>query len=189
MARLHALVTPAAPDNEELSAVVSGDQPDAFQYGAALHLPFIIVASAAFAAGVVVAGLSSVEGKGPPWWFFIGWLAAIAWLGYWGWGRLSYRVEVVDGRLRWRLPLRRGGVAAVADVVRLRPAMMDLAGGFEVIELADGTKVLVLAHRGLREFGDALGAVKQKPVPVNIGLQARLSERIGLMSWFRPIST
>ncbi len=46
----------------------------------------------------------------------------------------------------------------MADVVRLRPAMMDLAGGLEVIELelADGTKVLVLAHRGLQQFGDAL---------------------------------
>ena len=68
---------------------------------------FAIFAIVAVVMLVVVA--SSHRGHStPPPLFVAFWIFALLWNGYWFLFRFSYRLDVGDGHVRWRTPLRNG---------------------------------------------------------------------------------
>ncbi len=109
------------------------------------------------------------------------WLAIAGWNAYWFLMRFAYAVEVEDGVLRWRAPLRSGTVP-VAGLRRLRPSW--LFSNIEVLEIEGGPALLVWAVRGFGRFASALGA--QRPgLPVSHSVQGRLAEHLPVRSSFR----
>jgi hypothetical protein len=61
---------------------------------------------------------------------------------------------------------------------------MRLASNVEVIRLHNGRSILTMATKGIREFNDSI--VRHRPgLPVRLGWNAQLSERIPTRSRFR----
>lgn len=110
------------------------------------------------------------------------WLAIAAWNAYWFLLRFAHAVDVEDGVLRWRAPLRSGTVD-MADLRRVRPSW--IFSNIEVMETAGGAPVLVWAVKGFRQLITA--ASTEHPVPCQLSLQARLADRLPVRSSFRGL--
>jgi hypothetical protein len=110
------------------------------------------------------------------------WLAIAGWNVYWFLLRFVYAVDVEEGVLTWRAPLRSGTVS-IARLRRVRPSW--IFSNIEVLETERGTSLLVWAVKG---FGRFMGAVvDQRPdLPVHLSLQGRLAEHLPVRSSFRP---
>ena len=108
------------------------------------------------------------------------WLAIAAWNAYWFLLRFAHVVDIEDGRLSWRAPLRSGTLEA-ADLRRVRPSW--IFSNIQVMETAAGSPVLVWAVKG---FSELIGAVStQRPLPCQLSPQARLAARMPVRSSFR----
>ena len=118
----------------------------------------------AVAVGIVVlaAGPSSAS-------FAVLWAAAVCWNGYWFLLRIVYQLEVADGVLRWRAPLRAGHVP-IGEVVAIRPSR--IYG--HVVTTRRGTILVAFASAGFEEFAAALQAT-QPMVSVRVGGLTRLN--------------
>lgn len=127
--------------------------------------------------GILVAAAS---GHGPVA-FSIVWVAIAVWNGYWFLLRVVYDLELSDGTLTWRTPLRSGAVS-VAELGELRPSRF--GSNLEIIELVDGSRLVVFVRKGFRAFADQLVAVRPD-LPVRLGWQARFAERMPGWSGFR----
>jgi hypothetical protein len=136
---------------------------------------------ALFAVVAVVMLATTASDSGPPLPFLLLWIAIAIFNGYWFLFRIVYELELDDQILRWRTPLRRGSVALL-DIAELRP--FRLGSNIEIIELDDGTRLRVFVRKGFRAFADELAA--QRPgLPVRLGFQARMTERMPGWSGFR----
>lgn len=113
-------------------------------------LPVGFLVFAAFAVFLVV---TTVRGDGPPVWFAVLWLAALAWNAYWFLLRVCTEVEVSGGTLRWRTPLRRGS-APVSAVRAVRPSRF--GSQVAVIEVDGAPTLHVMARYGLAPLVIAL---------------------------------
>jgi hypothetical protein len=113
--------------------------------------------------------------------FLLVWIAVLGWNAYWFLLRLCYRLDLQDGILRWRAPLR-SGHAPLVGLRALRPGR--LSPTIAVFEFVDGPRVLVLAMRGLAEFAARVQAAAPQAV-VRIGWYIRLIERLPGSSGFR----
>ena len=81
----------------------------------------------------------------------------------------------------WRAPLRSGTVN-LGDVLELRPDRF--GSNAEVIQMADGARILVFVRKGFRAFTDELVA-RRPELPVRFGLQARWLKRLPGWSGFK----
>lgn len=124
---------------------------------------------------------SMVSGDGPPLLFGLAWLAIVGWNAYWFLFRIAGELWVDGPLLHWRAALRSGAVA-LTDIERIRP--MRLGSNVEVIVVRNQRPIMTMATRGIREFNDSI--VRQRPdLPVRLGWNARLNERITFRSRFR----
>lgn len=128
--------------------------------------------------GVPALVWSMATNSGPPLWFAIAWMAILAWNFYWWVFGLVVKLRVVGDVFEWQGVVRRGSVP-LSNVVRLRPS--GLGSGMEIVEMADGTHILVWVRRGFRAFCDALREVRPD-VEVRIGSQGRLAD--GWPAWW-----
>ncbi|SDN47138.1 hypothetical protein SAMN05660199_00069 [Klenkia soli] len=103
----------------------------------------------------------SARDDGPPAWFLLLWLAALAWNAYWWLLRTAVEVSVADGRFRWRTPVRSGDVP-VDDVLGIGPtrASRQMAR----IELRDRRPLLVPVRYGFGEVERAIMAAAPRAV-------------------------
>ncbi len=202
-ARLHELVRPHVSEQGQARSEPV-NYPVSFSYASIKTQIFLHLVPAGFVAGSVMLLAATIAGNGPPIAFVILWFAVAAWLVCWFVLRIAYRLDVENGQLRWKLPFGRGGTVLVSDVVKFRQSKADVMGSMELIELRDHRPVLVFAHRGLRDFANALGMVREvaaakaaltspssgsEPLPIDIGFQGLLSERVGVFSWFEVSRT
>lgn len=136
---------------------------------------------ATFTLTVVILATAFSGTGGPPIAFIALWIAIAIWNGYWFLFRIAYHLEVNDQTLRWRAPFRQGTVSLL-DISELRPSRF--GSNIELFELASGTRSLVFVRKGFRAFADEL--VELRPgLPVRLGLQARLFERMPGWTGFR----
>jgi len=110
------------------------------------------------------------------------WAAVICWNVYWFLLRFAYAVDVEEGTLRWRAPLRSGSLS-ISELRRVRPSR--IFSNIEILETGDGARLPVWAVKG---FGRLMGAVvSERPdLPVLLSLQGRWAERVPVRSSFRP---
>lgn len=109
------------------------------------------------------------------------WLAIAGWNVYWFLLRFAYAVELEDGTLSWRAPLRSGTVP-VAELHRVRPSW--IFSNIEVLETERGTPALMWAVKGFDQFISAVTG--QRPgLQVRVSLQTRIAERLPVRSSFR----
>jgi hypothetical protein len=109
------------------------------------------------------------------------WIAIGCWNVYWFLLRFAHVVDVEDGMLRWRAPLRSGSLP-ISELRSVRPSR--LFSNIEIMETADGTRLLVWAVRGFSGLMEAV-ASERPDLPVLLSLQGRLAERIPVRSSFR----
>jgi len=121
-----------------------------------------------FAVGMV---FSLLAGSGPPAWFAVIWLAALAWNAYWFLWRLATDLWLDGNTLHWKAPFRSGSVD-VSAIEEIRPRRM--AGNVEMIRLSEGRPILTMATRGIEELNSDI--VRLHPgLPVRVGRSVRLS--------------
>ena len=124
--------------------------------------------------GVVglVAAISTKSG--PPTIFVVLWLFALVWNGYWFFLRVAYQLELTGNELRWRAPFR-SGVVPLDQLVAMRPHRF--GSSIEVLELREGSKVLVMVRKGFADFAAEV-QVAAPQVRVRVGVLARVGERL-----------
>lgn len=115
-------------------------------------LPLGIVVFVAF---VAVFTFGTSRSIGPPVWFLVFWLGALAWNVYWWLFRVCVEVRVEDRTVSWAAVLRRGN-APMTDVRRLRRARMSRQ--MAVIELQGRRPLLVPVRYGFSELQNAIAA-------------------------------
>ncbi len=103
----------------------------------------VVAGIAAFAASILTGG---------PWWFFILWLAGVAWIAVNVLYRTSYELRVDNGFLHWHGFLRSGKVL-VPDVVSVSSEFL---GSIAVFTCRDGTRIRVAVFQGFAPFLTAL---------------------------------
>jgi hypothetical protein len=110
------------------------------------------------------------------------WLAALGWNAYWWLFRIAYALRLEDDELVCEMP--RGAVRLrLIELNEIRP--MRFASQIEVIEHRRGRPVLVMAAKGLGPFQSEVSE-RRPDLPVRLGRQARLSERMpGWSGWRR----
>lgn len=126
----------------------------------------------------IVAGLTALVASiltGGPWWFFIFWLAGVAWIAVNGLYRTSYEVRFDDACLYWRGFLRSGKVL-VSDIVGLDSEFL---GSIAVFICRDGRRIRVGVAQGFAPFLKALTEVHPS-VRAAPGRYARFVERAQL---------
>jgi hypothetical protein len=109
----------------------------------------ILAMFAVFVVAGVLMVVAIAAGSGPPVWFAAFWLAALVWNSYWFLFRIAYQLDLTERELYWRTPFRNGSIA-LTDLVELRPHRF--GSSIEVIQLADGAKILVMVRKGFVEF-------------------------------------
>ena len=114
------------------------------------RLQVIATFSVVVAIGIVVlaAGPSSAS-------FAVLSAAVVCWNAYWLLLRIVYQLEVADGVLRWRAPLRSGHVP-IGEVLAIRPSRMY----GHVVTTRRGTILVAFASAGFEEFAAALQAAQ-----------------------------
>lgn len=127
-----------------------------------------------FAVLAVALIAAAIAGSGPPLAFAVLWSAGVVWTGYWFVFRIIYDLELANGELRWRTPLKRG-VESLGDVTELRPFLF--GSNIEVVELMDGRRLLVFVRKGFKAFTEELVAARPG-LEVRLGLQARMAEKM-----------
>jgi hypothetical protein len=108
-----------------------------------------------FGAIVVVFVLGSLRGDGPPVWFLVFWLGALAWNAYWWLFRICSEVAVDDSTLSWSAALQRGS-APMSDVRRLRKSRASRQ--MAVIELQGRRPLIVPVRYGFSDLQNAISA-------------------------------
>jgi hypothetical protein len=147
-----------------------------------LYRAQVLVSFAIFGATVpLVIAASLGDRDGPTLLFVLAWIAVLCWNAYWFLLRLCYRVDLQDGILRWRAPLRSGN-APLVGLRALRPGR--LSPNIAVFEFVDGPRVLVLARRGLADFAARVQAAAPQAV-VRTSWYTRLTERLPGSTGFR----
>jgi hypothetical protein len=146
-------------------------------------VPYLVVAIAVFALVPAAAGwvlFDVVIRRDIPYGNLL-WLAIAVWNVYWFLLRFVFAVDVDEGVLTWRAPLR-AGTSSIAELRRVRPSW--IFSNIEVMETTTGAPLLVWAVKG---FSELMGAVMaQRPeLPVHLSLQGRLAERLPMRSSFR----
>jgi hypothetical protein len=135
----------------------------------------ILAIFAVLSVAAVGISVASVWSKvGPPLWFVVLWLLALVWNGYWFLVRIAYRLDLSDTELLWRTPLRNGAIE-LADLVEMRPYRLGLS--IEVLQLADGSKVLVIVRKGFIDFTKEVNNAAPH-VPVRVGAFAKIGDRL-----------
>jgi hypothetical protein len=112
--------------------------------------PFLLVSFVIFAiAGVGLVTITWTRQDGPSIVFAFLWLVAAVWAGYWWLFRVSYRLELEDGQLRWFAPLRHGELP-LSDLVSVEPA--SLSRQQARLKVSAGSDLYVMIRPGLNEF-------------------------------------
>lgn len=139
---------------------------------------FLFATSAALLLWVTVTGRQS-----PGWVFTCFWIAAAALIGHSFVWRVAYELQIRDGVLFWRTPVRSGSIH-VADVRKLYPHFW--GSSIEVFEFADGKRLWVMTAKGLQEFTADL-AVEVPGLPVRLGRFAEIAERRQVHSMYKRL--
>lgn len=141
-----------------------------------------ILATFALATIIAVGLAIAAAMTSPPVLVFVAlWVAALLWNGYWFLLRIVYDLVLDGDVLRWRTPVRSGTVK-LSDVVELRPSR--LGSNAEVIEFADRSRLIVFVRKGFKAFADEMKA-RRPGLPIRLGFQARLAERLPGSSGFK----
>lgn len=135
---------------------------------------FVKVLFAVFAMASVLLISETLTGNGPGVLFAVFWLGAVAWNAYWWLVRITFELELDDDHLVAKGAFRTRRIP-LTNVRRLRPGKM--ASNMVVMEIVAEPPVLTVASKGFREFADAI-SIRQPDIPVRLGWQARLSERL-----------
>jgi hypothetical protein len=162
---------------------VAAPAPGASSSSYHLPVPHLVVLIAVFALAPAAAGwvlFDVVIRRDIPFGNLL-WLAIAGWNVYWFLLRFVHAVDVEEGVLRWRAPLRSGTVS-IARLRRVRPSW--IFSNIEVMETERGTSLPVWAVKGFDGFMGAV--VAQRPdLPVRLSVQGRLAERLPVRSSFR----
>jgi hypothetical protein len=134
----------------------------------------ILAMFAVFVVAAVFMVAAIAAGSGPPVWFAAFWLAALVWNGYWFLFRVAYQLDLTEHEICWRTPLRSGSIA-LTDLVELRPHRF--GSSIEVIQLASGTKVLVMVRKGFVDFMMEIQRLAPQ-VHARVGAFAKLGNRL-----------
>jgi len=97
--------------------------------------------------------------------------------------RVASALTLTGETLMWRAP-RRTRCVDIADLVAIRPAYGGVGdGGIEALELADGTRLLLMVRKGLQDFAAELAA-RRPGITIEFGLYPRSCERLQFRTGF-----
>ena len=139
----------------------------------------ILATLSVFAIGAVfldlsaITGVASQDGQRPPALFAAFFTFGVLWLTYWFGFRIVYWLEVRNGRMKWKTPLRSGSV----DVTEIRSVgTWKLLSGIGSIKTTNG-RIVVFPTQYLPTLGDRMQQLFPS-IEVNVGRIARVSARI-----------
>jgi hypothetical protein len=124
--------------------------------------------------GSVLVTFLIVSWPGVEGWFILVGISFFAWNAYMFLLRMSYEIEVDQGILFWKAPIRSGTVQ-LADVRAVRRSRLSWNVG--VIQLSSGRPISVLVRKGFRDFCEALAA-QQPELQLDIHGVGWLSEQL-----------